>query len=582
MKKDVLLCITAIIAIGLTPVSAQNRRSHGKTMTLKNNREITVGKHAKKAVFSKTTAIFSEDFSNGLPGDWITADKDGDGFGWEYDNVFTNTMVSYSYDNDGGNPLNPDNYLITPQIAVPTGSGAVLSFDIAALDGDWPYEHFSVLASPSGNPATDSFTVNLLDDTIRSDSYATIRLSLSQFAGDTIRIAFRHHDSVDMFGISLSYVEIYEPDQVDIAVTGANTPSYITTSNSETLSATVENLGSLPQYDIPVYCDVNGTIYTDTIASLTSLQSSVATFTGIDMSQTGSYDIRFYTNVQGDANPSNDTLHTQAVCVPPASLSWDFEGTNTLPRGFSVASYDGAVAHNTDIFPNNEPWNVHDFSEEIAADEMNAGLDGGTNSAVAQSWFTDTYSETSANRWLILPTITLTSGNGIMWDATSYEEEFPESYAVKISTSDLDTASFTTIFSTTEENPEWTRRTADLSAYSGQDVHIAFVLNSTDQNLLLIDNIKILGNATSPDNPVALQLADDGGVSIFPNPASERIFLTSESGVVSVEIIDLTGRTVLRQRGNAKEIDIRKLHNGVYTVRTATEKGISMKRLIKK
>lgn len=571
-----------MLAIGLTSVSAQNRRGHARTMTVKNGREVVAKKQGKAPLATKTTSIFSEDFSNGLPSNWIATDHDGDGFGWEYDNVFTNTMVSYSYDNDSEEPLNPDNYLITPKIAIPTGSGAVLAFDIAALDGDWPFEHYSILASPSGDVATGSFTANLLDDTVRSGNYVTVRLSLAQFAGDTIRLAFRHHDSVDMFGISLARVEVYEPDQTDVAVTGENTPPFGTFSGNETLSATVENFGSQPQSDLAVYCNVNGTLYTDTVASLASQQSATATFSGIDMSQPGNYNISFYVAVPGDADRSNDTLSTSTTNTPAASLTWDFEGDTVLPQGFNTASYDGAVAYSTRIFPNNEPWAVYNYSEEVAEGAFDAGLDGGTNAAVAQSWFTDAYSGTRANRWLILPKTTLTTGNYLMWDAISYEAEFPDDYVVKVSTSDLDTASFATILTVSAEEPAWTRRIADLSAYNGQNIYIAFVLNSFDENLLLIDNIKILGNATTTDTPVFLQTADNDGTSIYPNPASEKINLTTESPVVSVEIIDLTGRTVLRQRGNAKEIDIRKLHDGVYTVRTATEKGISLKRLIKK
>lgn len=52
-------------------------------------------------------------------------------------------------------------------------------------------------------------------------------------------------------------------------------------------------------------------------------------------------------------------------------------------------------------------------------------------------------------------------------------------------------------------------------------------------------------------------------------------------GVKSIEIIDATGRVVLNTK-NAGSIDISNLSNGIYMVRTITNEGVSMQKVIKK
>lgn len=69
-------------------------------------------------------------------------------------------------------------------------------------------------------------------------------------------------------------------------------------------------------------------------------------------------------------------------------------------------------------------------------------------------------------------------------------------------------------------------------------------------------------------------------VAIYPNPANDMLNVVAE-GVKSIEIIDATGRVVLNTK-NAGSIDISNLSNGIYMVRTITNEGVSMQKVIKK
>lgn len=545
-------------------------------------------KHAKKAkkasLFTKTT-IFSEDFTTGLDTTWRTYDVDGDGWNWLYDS-YSEAMLSYSYDTDNYNPITPIDYLITPKITIPS-TGANLSFNAWAVDDWYPYDHYFIKVSPSGSDDVDSFYTTIYYDSV-PDVPQNYQVSLAQFAGQQIRIAFVHVDTVDYWAMAIDDVEVFSLDSVDLAVTGTNVIGVSTSSASATITADVENLGFATINNLTVYCDVNGTVTNTTIASLANSQTATATFSGIDFSSIGTtYNVKIYVADPADADNSNDTLRTSTVAMPAASITWDFENDTVMPAGFTVASYDGATAYSTWLFPNNEPWNVKDFSEDIYYGYIPEGFEGGNNIAIAQSWFDENDLSKSmypANRWMITPAIHLTSGNYLQWDAMSYEDEYLEDYLVRISTTNTDTASFTTLYSIYGEEAEWQRRTVDLSAYTGSTVFFAFQLISDDQNLLLVDNIKILGNATIAGNepdPEGLATADND-VRIYPNPATDNIRINANSQITLVELIDMTGRVVMAQDGDVKSLNISALTEGIYTLRVVSENGVSLKRVVKK
>ncbi|UOX32887.1 choice-of-anchor J domain-containing protein [Flavobacterium sediminilitoris] len=114
----------------------------------------------------------------------------------------------------------------------------------------------------------------------------------------------------------------------------------------------------------------------------------------------------------------------------------------------------------------------------------------------------------TSNDWLVSPQITLPAGTKTLYfDARSYDSAYKDSYKVYISTSGNAVSNFTTeLFSqgdgvtgTTGENVAWTKRSIDLSSYSGP-IYIAFRNFSTDMFLLGIDNVSIVANTCTPPN----------------------------------------------------------------------------------
>ena len=140
---------------------------------------------------------------------WTIRDDDGDGYNWEWMdasgsnyNVYegTHCMASASYQNSafgGGTALNPDNWLISPAFT----AGNTVTFWYAGQDPSYAAETFGVYVIANGTTSDELayFTA--------SNTYQQGSVDISDFAGQTVQVAFRHYDITDMFRLNLDLVE---------------------------------------------------------------------------------------------------------------------------------------------------------------------------------------------------------------------------------------------------------------------------------------------------------------------------------------------------------------------------------------
>jgi hypothetical protein len=70
----------------------------------------------------------------------------------------------------------------------------------------------------------------------------------------------------------------------------------------------------------------------------------------------------------------------------------------------------------------------------------------------------------------------------------------------------------------------------------------------------------------------------------FPNPATNKLFLTSQQPILSVEVINFLGQTVITQKINSveAEINLSSLTPASYWIRIKTEEGLETIKIIKK
>ena len=157
--------------------------------------------------------LFFEDFEGlddqGLPEGWTSIDADGDGNGWygltefgDYAHSGDGIVTSASYN---GSALTPDNWLVTPQIALQ----GTMKVYLRAQDPSWAEEHYAIYLSTTGN-TVDDFTTTLVGESYDlSGEYLEVTADLSSYNGQLGYIAIRHFNCSDMFRINVDDFGIY-------------------------------------------------------------------------------------------------------------------------------------------------------------------------------------------------------------------------------------------------------------------------------------------------------------------------------------------------------------------------------------
>ncbi len=71
-------------------------------------------------------------------------------------------------------------------------------------------------------------------------------------------------------------------------------------------------------------------------------------------------------------------------------------------------------------------------------------------------------------------------------------------------------------------------------------------------------------------------------VNLAPNPVNDKLYISSEDKDINVQIIDITGKVILSQKGLANDyIDVNTLMPGLYVVRLSKENIVSTRKIIK-
>ena len=157
----------------------------------------------------------------------------------------------------------------------------------------------------------------------------------------------------------------------------------------------------------------------------------------------------------------------------------DFDGSGPGLAGWNVVDLDGNTP-NTNVSQFTSAW--------IEADDFN---NTGDIVAMSTSWYTPAG---TSNDWMITPAINLTTGAILTWEDEAQDASYPDGYEVLVSTTGNTPADFTDapVFSVASASPAtWAMRTVDLSAYNNQTVYIAWRNNSTDQFILMINNVLV-------------------------------------------------------------------------------------------
>jgi hypothetical protein len=161
---------------------------------------------------------FQGDEAGSIAPCWVNLDENNDTQKWwSLENNGVYYAVSESYNAAYEFPLSPDNWLITPPLALSLDN-ASLSFKIGSLV-EKGAENYSILVSnASVNPVnfTTIFTERLnpltyteqLTGSLSGYGVKIVNLSLEAYQGQTIHIAFRHWDCTDQDRLLLSNIVV--------------------------------------------------------------------------------------------------------------------------------------------------------------------------------------------------------------------------------------------------------------------------------------------------------------------------------------------------------------------------------------
>ncbi|WP_299111093.1 choice-of-anchor J domain-containing protein [uncultured Winogradskyella sp.] len=178
---------------------------------------------------------------------------------------------------------------------------------------------------------------------------------------------------------------------------------------------------------------------------------------------------------------------------------------NTVPTGWMVVDGDG-LTPNTAVDEFTSAWIAVDRDGSPFAG--NYGGPAGDIAVASTSWYTPAG---TSNDWLISPAITPTTDSAVTWDAKAQDATFADGYELLISTTGTNVPGDfgTVLFSVAAEESDWETRTIDLSAYTNQTIYLAWRNNSTDQFVLLVDNV-IVEEIPSCLNPTDFVLGPNG------------------------------------------------------------------------
>ncbi len=167
------------------------------------------------------------------------------------------------------------------------------------------------------------------------------------------------------------------------------------------------------------------------------------------------------------------------------TFTCDFE--NGIPETFATYDLDNLTPSRT--------MKKYGFEQGIA---WVAYTEGANTVAYSGSWYSE--SGIAANDWLVTPAIKIEDAHDILsWKAQATDKTHADGYAVYITTKGNKPEDFTDepVFKIEAESDKWTEHFISLQQWAGEDIYIAFVNNSTDCNMLAIDNINVFSYENS-------------------------------------------------------------------------------------
>ncbi len=243
-------------------------------------------------------------------------------------------------------------------------------------------------------------------------------------------------------------------------------------------------------------------------------------------------------------------------------LNESFEGTTFPPTGWTKKGGN---------IQNGENW-----SRGISTQYFQCHHSGQAG-AVSESYI---YPDAvTPNNWLISPVINVQTGDSLeLWVKPSNNTYPSEHFEVKVSSSNSDTASFSSLLYNhtfvSGEGSNWTQLKFNLSQFAGQNIYIAFIHNNCNgQNMLLLDDVKVWHSTNA-----SITQDNTGNAFSFNN---NLLTIKNLEQISELKIYDIAGKLILNNSTNELKntYNLSHLQKGIYFINLLSKenKSISFK-----
>ena len=416
---------------------------------------------------------FENDYVEGRLVNWTTIDADGDTYNWTLSptgegyghNGSDGVVMSYSYSNYSG-ALNPNNYLVSPKLAI-TANNHYVTFYAAALDEAYPSDHFGLAVSTTGTQATDFTMLQEWTMTAKQGGWHEYTVDLNSYVGQEVYIAIRHFNSQDNFCLC-----------VDDIFVGPQSKDPLVSCSIALDGTTVANNVTGTQYLLDTNGLANNSVHTTTI---TATYQSGATLT-----KSTEWVFRSADNFQG--SPTGLHANSDGASV---TLSWTLPMMNS---SFTVDELlydfaDSTLSDLTLIDANHDGYNFRVYPYGGYGSGKCLKSDSYLGGAVGQALNPDNF--------IVLPRLTPHEGATFSFMAVDSDmpgiAPDPEHFGVAVSTAGNTNPSDFTMIQEWNSTGDYTEYSVDLSAYAGQQIYVAIRhFNTTGETYYLyVDDIKV-------------------------------------------------------------------------------------------
>ena len=415
MKKNLtIFTVLMLMASVAFSQSAERRIPVGKTPAkrtiLNQQRHITQTPSAKTAGDTISTFPWTEGFEGATAIGFTFIDNDNDGFNWTImnSNTIAHTGEGYisseSYDNDTYEALTPDNWMILPTFVIPNDTTEMyLRWFDKGQDPSYASEFYSVYISTTGNTISDFTATTAVFSDTSTDNWVKRSVDISAYAGQTINIAFRHHNITDMFRLNID----------DIRVGGQELPELTLVGPSTTRGG-----------DTNIYiATTNGTLSWTANADYSHISGDTAILV---WDAVGTYNV--IATATNPAGSVSDTISVNVIeCNPITSFPFSENFETEIPCWKVISS---------------DPENINVLG--INPDEN--ALQGNSDFVFSSYDVADDY-----NQYLITPELSLPANSTLMFKFYYYASSAGESFKVLASSTNDNINSFTEVLGNFEE-----------------------------------------------------------------------------------------------------------------------------------